>query len=60
MYVYIMIITTQKDPLKSTVSSQGKKVYLVLKKSRKVAVFTYSVAQWLCLYSYTYYLKSYF
>lgn len=36
-----------------------KKVYLVLKKSRKVAVFIYSVAQWLCLYSYTYYLKSY-
>lgn len=59
MYVYIMIITTQKDPLKSTVSSQGKKVYSVLKKSRKVAVFIYSVAQWLCLYSYTYYLKSY-
>lgn len=59
MYVYIMITTTQKDPLKSTVSSQGKKVYLVL-KSRKVAVFIYSVAQRLCLYSYTYYLKSYF
>lgn len=54
-----MIITTQKDQRQSVVSSQGKKVYLVLKKSRKVAVFIHSVAQWLCLYSYNYYLKSY-